>query len=59
MATKKEQRARERIREGWPAFGDYVQGTLDGRHHGQTLQEADVEQLFERLASDLLGYGPD
>lgn len=59
MVTKKERQARSRTQEGWPDFCDFVQGTLDGRHHGQTLQEADVEQVFERLAGDLLGYGPD
>ncbi|MFB6079581.1 MAG: hypothetical protein ABEJ81_01065 [Haloferacaceae archaeon] len=59
MVTKKERRARDRIRDAWPDFCDFVQGTLDGRHHGQTLQEADVEQMFERLAGDVLGYGPD
>jgi len=59
MVTKKEREARTRIQDGWPAFCAYVTGTLDGRRHGQTLTEADVEQVFERLASDLLGYGPD
>jgi len=59
MVTKTERRARERIAAGWPAFCEYAEGTLESRRHGQTLQEADVEQLFERLAGDLLGYGPD
>lgn len=59
MVTKKERAARERIAEEWEGVCEYANATLDSRRHGQTLQEADVEQLFERLAGDLLGYGPD
>lgn len=56
MVTKKEKNARNRIQENWPDFQQQVQGILDRREHGRSLAEADVEQMFERLCADVLGY---
>lgn len=56
MVTKKEKRARNRLKGKWEDFNRQKNGILSRRKHGRSLTEDDVEQIFEELFKGPLGY---